>query len=127
MVPSSTCRSPCQNPHNNKDKLAGGTLTKCSNCCTPAPAATCASTPYFALIVTLFAAFGSANSSMIRYLEDDLQQILKTVSNFRPLTPILAPVVAAVPYYKGPSEQSLKAQFPDIYWDKTHLECYNFF
>ena len=45
MAQSSACRSPCQNPHNGKDKFAGGTATKSSNCRTPALAATRASIP----------------------------------------------------------------------------------
>ena len=72
MAQSSACHSPCQNPCDGKDKLAGGTRTKGSNCCTPAPAVTRAPTPAAALVVTPLAAFGSANCFVVTYLEDDL-------------------------------------------------------
>ena len=119
--------SPCQNPHNGKDKLVGGTLTKSSNRRTPAPAATRALTPAAILVVASFAAFGSADSSVVRSSEDDLQRIFKTVFDSKPPAPIPAPVVTAAPHSEGLRERPLKAWFPDIYWGKTHLECYNFF
>ena len=125
MAQSSACRSPCQNLHDGEDKLAGGTPTKGSDRCIPAPAASRALTPAVAPVVTPFAASGSANSSVVRYSEDDLQWILRTVLDFRPLAPIPAPSAAL--HYEGSPERPLKAWFPDIYWGKTHLECYNFF
>ena len=125
MARSSARCSPRQNPHDGKDELASGTPTKGSDCRTPAPAALRACTPAVALVVAPLAAFGSADSSVVRYSEDDLQQILKTVLDFRSLAPVFAP--AAVPHYEGPREKPLKARFPDIYCGKTHLECYNFF
>ena len=39
----------------------------------------------------------------------------------------MAPIVAIAPHYERPLKQFLKALFPDVYWDKTHMECYNFF
>ena len=127
MAQSSACRSPCQNSHNGEDELAGRTPTKGSDRRTPAPAASRAPTPAVVPVVTLFAASGSTDSSVVRYLEDDLQRILSTVLDSRPFTPILAPVVTAAPHYKGPRERPLKTWFPDIYQGKTHLEYYNFF
>ena len=127
MVQSSACRSPCQNPHHGENKLAGGTLNEDSNCCTPAPAATLAPTPAASIVVAPFAASGSADSFVVRYLEDDLQRILRIVLDFRLLTPVSASVVATVLHYESQRERPLKAWFPDIYWGKTHLECYNFF
>ena len=127
MAWSFAYRSPWQNPHNGKDELAGKTPTEGSNCCTPAPAAIRAPTPAAALIIAPLVASGSADSSVIRYSEDDLQQILKTVLDSRSLAPVLAPVIAAAPHYEGLRERPLKAWFPDIYWSKTHLECSNFF
>ena len=127
MAQSSARCSPCQNLHNGKDELAGKTPTKSNNRCTPAPAAIYASTPAVALVVAPLVASSSANSSVVGYLKDDLQQIFRTVLDFKPLAPVPALVVAAAPHYESPRERPLKAWFPDIYWDKTHLKCYNFF
>ena len=119
--------SPCQNPYKNENKLAGGTPTEGSNHNTPATAATRAPTPGVAPVVAPLAASGSADSSVVRYSEDDFQRILRTVFDSRPPAPVSALVVAAAPHYKGLRKQALKVRFLDIYWDKTHLECYNFF
>ena len=127
MARYSACCNPRQNPHNGKDKLVGGTPTKGSNRCTPAPVATRAPTPAAAPVVVSLAASASANFFVVKYSEDDLQRIFRTVLDSRPSASILAPVVAATPHYEGPREPSLKARFPDIYWGRTHLECYNVF
>ena len=127
MARSSARCNPCQNPHNGKDELAGGTLTKDIDRCAPVPTTTRAFTPAIALVIALFVASGSADFSVVRYLADELQRILKTVLDFRPPASVLALVVAATPHYKGPRKRPLKAWFPDIYWDKTHLKCYKFF
>ena len=125
MARSSARRSPRQNPHDGEDELAGGTPTEGSDRRTPAPAASRAPTPAVAPVIAPLAASGLANSSVVRYLEDDLQRILRIVLDSRPFTPVPAP--AGAPHYKGPRERPLKAQFSDIYWGKTHLKCYNFF
>ena len=130
-----TCCSPGQNsPFNGKDKLASGIPTKDSNCCTPAPVASYVSTPVIVLvpIVPPLIISGSANSSVVKYLKDKLQRIVKTILKARPLSlpptiPVPAPFVAAAPHYKGPHEWPLKAWFSDISWDKTYLKWYNFF
>ena len=127
MAWSSVYCSPHQNPHDGKDKLAGGTATVVSDCCIPTPAATHIPTPAVAPIVAPLVTSGFANSSMVRYLEDDLQQILRTVLDSRPLALVPTFVIAVAPHYKGPYDQPLKTWFPDIYWEKTYLECYNFF
>ena len=127
MARSSACYSPCQNLYNSKNKLAGRTPTEGCDRRTPALTATCAPTPAALSVVALFAASGFANSSVVRYSEDDLQQIFRAVLDSRPSAPVLALVVAAAPYSEGPRERPLKAWFPDIYRGKTHLECYNFF
>ena len=121
------CCSLCQNPHNGIDKLVGGTSIKDSDRCTPFPAATRAPTLAAAPVVAPLIVFGSADFSVVRYLEDKLQQILGTVLKSRLPTSVPAPVVAAAPHYKGPCKRPLKAWFPNIYRSKTHLECYNFF
>ena len=133
MVQSFARRSPRQNPlFDGKDKLASGTPTKDSDHCTPAPTATGASTTAVVLIVAPLVFSGSANSFVVRYLEDDLQRIVKTILDARPFflpafAPIPALVIVTTPYYKGPRERPLKARFPDIYWGKTYIVCYNFF
>ena len=86
-------------------------------------APTPAVTPAIALLVT----FNFADSSVVRYLKDDLQRIFRTVLDFRFPAPVLAPIVAAALHYKVLHERLIKARFLDIYWGKTHLEYYNFF
>ena len=108
MAQSFARHSPCQNPHNSKDKLASGTPTKVSNHCTLTPTATCAPIPAAAPVVAPLAASGSADSSVVRYLEDDLKRILRTVLDFKPPTLVPALIVAAAPYSEGPRERSLK-------------------
>ena len=115
MAHSFTRCSPRQNPHNGKDELAGGTPTKDSNRCTPTPAATRALFPAIAPVVALLVASGSTNSSMVRFSEDNLQQILRTILDFRLPALVLAPIITAAPHYEGPRERPLKAWFPDIY------------
>ena len=132
MSQSSVCCNLCQNPHNGKDELAGRTPTKGSDRRTPVSAVTRAFTPAVAPVIALLVVSGPADSSVVRYLEDDLQQIVRTIFEAKLLPPpspppVLAPVVAATPHNKGPRERLLKARFLDIEWDKTHLECYNFF
>ena len=99
-----------------KDKLTGAALTKDNN--TPvvlyAPTLAAAPSVVFAL------------SSIDQYLEDDLQRILRTVLDFRPLASLLTPAPASQ-QYKGSCERLLKARFPNVDWGKTYLECYNFF
>ena len=107
MAQSSARCSPRQNPHNGKYKLAGGTPTEGSNRRTPAPAASCAPTPAIAPVVAPLGASGPADSSVVKYSEDDLQQILRIVLDSRPLVPVPAP--AAAPHYEGPRERPLEA------------------
>ena len=125
MAQSSACCSPRQNCHDGKDRLAGGTSTEENDCWTAVPAASRAPTPAVASNVAPIATSGSANSSVVKYLKDDFQRIFRIVLESRLVASILAPATA--PHYKGPCERSQKAWFPGIYWDKTHLEFYNFF
>ena len=133
MAWSFACRNPCQNPlFDGEDKLASRTFTEDSNCCTPAPAARRDPTPVVRPVVAPLVAFGSADSFVMRYLKDNLQQIVKTIFKARPLPPLApalvpAPVVAVAPQYEGRCKRLLNAGFLDIYWDKTHLKYYNFF
>ena len=125
MARSSARRNPRQNPHDGKDELASGNPTKESNRRTPAPAASRAPTPVVPPVVATLAASGSANFSVFKYSEDDFQRIFRTVLDSRPLASVPAP--AAASHYERSRERPLKAWFPDIYRNKTHLECYNFF
>ena len=125
MTQCSARCSPCQNPHDGKDKLAGGTPIEGNDHRTPVPVPSRAPTPAVASVVAPLVASDSADSSVVKYSEDDLQQILKTFLDSRPLASVPAP--AAALHYEDPRERPLKARFPDIYQGKTHLECYNFF
>ena len=57
---------------------------------------------------------GSVRLLMAKYIEKDLQQILKAV------------LEAQVPASNKPLEKLLKARSPDVYYGKSHMECYNF-
>ena len=133
MAQSSACCNPCQNPLvDGKNKLVSGTSTEDSNRCTIVLATTRVFTPIVALVVAPLVIFGSANSFVVRYLENDLQQIVKIILEARPLptpapTPVLAPVIAAFPHYERLHERPLKAHFSDIYQGKTYLKYYTFF
>ena len=132
MTRSFACHSHCQNPHNGKDELACETPNKGCDRCTPVPTTTRAFTSAVALVIVPLVVSGYANSSLVVYLENNLKRIVKTIFEARLLplpapAPVLAPVVATAPHYEGPRELPLKARFSDIYWGKTHLECYNFF
>ena len=112
--------------------LAGGIPTKGNNRRSPVPAIECAPTPAIASVAAPLVAFGSADSFVVRYLEDDLQKIVRTIFEAKSLLPLAsafvsAPIVATAPYYEGSCEWLLKARFPDVYCGKTHIECYNFF
>ena len=72
IAQSFVCRSFCQNLlFDSKDKLVGGILTKDSDHCTPSPAATRIPTLAVALVVAPLVVSGSANSSLVRYLENN--------------------------------------------------------
>ena len=119
MAWSSICRTLTQIlSYSGKDKLTSSTLTERNNI----------SAVLYVLTLTNFIAppVIFALSSLVRYLEDDFQRILKNVLDFRLPTLLLA-LALAPQQYKHPCERPLKAQFPDVYWDKTHLKCYNLF
>ena len=62
---------------------------------------------------------------MAKYLRDDLQQILRTILDFRPFAPL--PVLIPAPHYKGFHKTLLKVWFLYVYQNKSHIEYYNFF
>ena len=120
MARPCACRSPCWNPPpSGKDEHAGAapgpaptddsetpTYTHTMSCIlTPAPA------PPPALV-----------NSIARYSKKDLQWIFKTVLETTALGLALQPLV----FLNGPLTKFLKARFPNLYYSKTHIECYNF-
>lgn len=58
----------------------------------------------------------AATSTVCKYIKKDLQRILKTVLE------VQAPTAS-----KEPWDKSLKARSLDIYCEKFHIECYNFY
>ena len=56
-----------------------------------------------------------AEPPVAKYTEEDLQRIFKTV------------LKAQFPPSYGPREKPLKARLSDVYRDKSHMECYNFY
>ena len=60
-----------------------------------------------------------------KYFEDDLQQILKTILEAQ--TPASAPVpVPALAPSEEPQDKPLMARSLDAYYEKSHMDCYNF-
>ena len=121
-APCSPCRNP---PPTGKDELAGPAPTERCDTYTPALAVSRAPTPAPAPAPAppLASAPVDANTT-VRYLEADLQRILRTVLEARPLTPVSGRQPLVFP--DGPRERPLKARFPELYCGKTHMECYNF-
>ena len=59
-------------------------------------------------------AVGLLKSLATKYTEEDLQKILRTV------------LEAQAPPFDGPHKKLLKTRLPDVYFSKSHIECYNF-
>ena len=57
---------------------------------------------------------GPSTLLVAKYTEKNLQKIFKTVLEAQALPS------------DGPFEKLLKARSPDVYHDKSHIECYNF-
>ena len=55
-----------------------------------------------------------AELPVAKYTEEDLQKILRTV------------LKARIPPSDGPHKRPLKARSPNVYCDKSHIECYIF-
>ena len=121
MAQSSARCSPRQNPHDGKDELARGTPTNGSNRCIQVSAATRDATAAAVSVIALLATSGFADSSVVRYLEDELQRIFRTVLDSRHPASFLVSVIAPAPHSEGTRQRPSKAWFPDIYQDKTHL------
>ena len=118
MAQSLACRTLFQNfPLGGKNKLVGAALIEGNNI----TAVLCVFTLFFAFALPIC----FTSSSMAKYLKNDFQQILRTVLNFRPSAPLLAPASAF--HHESFCKKMLKAWFPDVYWSKTYIEYYNFF
>ena len=122
MARPPTCHNPCRNsPPTGEDKPAGPARTEDSDTYTSALAVSCAPIP--APPATFILALApAAVDSMVRYLEADLQQILRIILETRPL----AIVPQSLVFPDGPCKRPLKARFPELYYSKTHIRCYNF-
>ena len=78
----------------------------------------------------------AAANSIPKYSEDDLQRILKTILEARvpapaptlvlAPAPIPAPAPALAPIVAEAPREKLKARSPDMYCEKSHMDCYNF-
>ena len=108
-----TRRSPCRNlPPNGEDELTSGlpgASTKGSNTPIFFPPVSRAQTPTQAPI--LLSNEGLFQQFMKAYLENQKQN--------------QAPPPASIQAELW--EQSLKAQFPDLYYGNSHLDCYRFY
>ena len=56
----------------------------------------------------------AVESLVAKYTKEDLQKILRTVFEAQALS-------------NGAREKPLKARSPDVYRDKSYMECYNFY
>ena len=111
---------PCQNrPSTSKDEPAGPSPIKGSDTYTPALTMSCVLTPAPLAAPALAPA---ALDLTVRYSEANLQRILWTVPETKPPAPASQPLV----FPDSPCKRPLKARFPELYCDKTHMECYNF-
>ena len=61
-----------------------------------------------------------ATISVLKYSKDDLQRIIKAVLKAWAPTLASTPIIAKVPWKK------LKVCSPDVYYEKSHIDCYNF-
>ena len=58
----------------------------------------------------------AATPVVLKYIEKDLQRIFKTI-----------PEAQAPTNSEEPRDKHLKARFPDVYHEKFHMECFNFY
>ena len=66
----------------------------------------------------------AAVDSIVRYLEVDLQRILKAVFEAGLSTP--APISQPLIFLNSPWDRPLKTRFSELYCNKTHRKCYKF-
>ena len=99
MAQSLAFRSPQNSSLSSNNKLASAAPTESNNIFTMSSAPT----PTFAI------APATTSSSMARYLEDELQRILRTVLDIK--SPAFLSVSAPALHYKDFCQKPLKAQF----------------
>ena len=68
----------------------------------------------------------SANTSIPKYSEDNLQRILKAVLEARAPASAPAPTPVPVSVVSKLSQEKLKTCSPDVYRGNSHMDCYNF-
>ena len=63
-------------------------------------------------------------TNISKYSKDDLQQIFKTVLEAQTPAPTPTPALTAS---EEPQDKLLKARSLDVYCEKSHIDCYNFY
>ena len=116
MASPHTCRSSCRNPPSgSKNELARGPAeapTKGNNTPTPSPLVSQAQTPA--------SAQAPAPPSNEGLFQQFMKAYLKNMNLNQNQVPLLAPIQAEL------WEYPLKAQFPDLYYEKFQLDYYRF-
>ena len=120
MIRFLACRSLQNSFFSGKDELAGTTPTEGNEVLAILYAS------IFLPTIALLVVVGFAIFSVARYLKNNLQQIFRTVLDFKPLC-ALALAFIVPQQYEGLWKRSLKIWSPDVYHSKTHLKYYNFF
>ena len=111
MAGPRTRQSPRRNPSPaGEDELAGGAPTDGSVTSAPTPAISRAPIP---------APAPAPAPPGGTYTDVDLQKATKLALNSVVQSQAHAPATK-------PQEKSLKARFPDLYWDNSHQDCYRF-
>ena len=69
-----------------------------------------------------------AATIVLKYSEDDLQQILKAILKaWAPVSVFIpAPASNPAPMISEMPREKLKAHSPDVYYGNSHMDCYNF-
>ena len=102
-------RNPCQNPPSTaKGELAGAAPIEGNGTPTPTPVVSRAPTP--ALAITSAVAPSLDNKLFKQFIKAYLE----------------AQVPGQTEVDSEPRKQSLKAQFPDLYYGNLHMDCYQF-
>ena len=69
----------------------------------------------------------TTTTDVSKYSKDDLQQIFKTVLEVQAPMSTSAPIPAlAAAAFEKPRNKPLKARSPNVYYAKSHMDCYNF-
>ena len=132
MAGSRLCRSPCRNPTGTGgDKPArgaqkpppangSGSLSPAlppANSCVPTPAVFRTPTPAPApLPATILAPAPAPAPAPAKYTDTDFHQFMKVFMDTQERSET----------HKRPRESLFKACFPDLYYEKSHMDCYQF-